>query len=287
MITLSILIPSYNHAHFIVDTLNSHVENNPFSYEIVIIDDGSSDNSVEIIQNWINKHPEVRTRFISRENRGVTSTLNQLIDLAEGKYIRMFGSDDLSFPGANQKLVDYLELTGDQAVFGFARVIDKKSKIISSNSIEFLKRKPSDYEKEMKRSIILRWAIVGPSLVLKRDSFEKIGKFNEKSLIEDWYLYLNLISAFKVSFLNTPVADYRIHDSNASRTKDKNKRIKNIESQLMSGEESLKKFSGKEFYMLKAEVSFLKSKLYFLRGEFIKCLKSLISFSFFYLRSYL
>lgn len=282
---LSILIPSYNHAHFIVDTLNSHVENNSFEYEIIIIDDGSKDNSVQVIQDWINQHPQVKTKFISRENRGVTATFNQLIDLSSGKYIRLFGSDDLTYPGANQEIINFLENSGDDAAFGFARVIDAAGNIVASNSIEFLGRKTEDYKHEMKRAVILKWAVVGPSLILKKSVFDTIGKFNEKSLIEDWYLYLNLISRLKISFKNQPVADYRIHESNTSRTNDKNKRIKNYESQIMSGEECLKHFTGKEKLMLQAEVFFLAAKKNLIMRDFIKCFWYLVKYTFCYFRS--
>lgn len=285
MITLSILIPSYNHAHFIIDTLNSHVENNTFSYEIIIIDDGSKDNSVEVIQGWINQHPEINTKFIARENRGVTATFNQLIDLAQGKYIRLFGSDDLTYPKANEEVVNFLEDSGKDAAFGFARVIDEKGKLLSSNSIEFLGKNVEDYLKNMARSVILKWCIVGPSLILRKSVFEKIGKFNEKSLIEDWYLYLNLISRCNISFLNRPVADYRVHSSNTSRTTDKNKRIKNFESQIMSGEECLRHFTGKQRFMLKAEISFLNAKKSFIMRNFVKCFSYLVEYTFCYFRT--
>lgn len=284
-VTLSILIPSYNHAHFIVNTLNSHLESNPFSYEIIIIDDGSKDNSVQVIKDWINQHPEVEIKLISRENRGVTATLNELIDLSRGKFIRLFASDDLSYSNANKDLVDFLEKSDCDAVFGYARVIDDAGTLVHSNSIEFLGRHVRDYQMDLKRSVILKWAIVGPSLMLRRTVFGVIGKFDEKSLIEDWYLYLNLISQCKVGFHNHPVADYRIHASNASRTNDRARRIKNYASQIMSGEACLKHFSGNQKYMLQAEISYLSAKKCLAGRDFIKCFLYLVKYTYFYFRS--
>ena len=260
MIKLSVLIPSYNHSKFILETLNSHVENNPFDYEIVIIDDGSTDNSVEIIQKWVDSHPEVKTNFVHRENRGITATLNQLIDMAKGEFIRIFGSDDVSLPHANRLMIDYIEKNGIDACFGYCKVIDENGLMIAENSIENLGKRISDYEKDVVSAIISKWSIVGPSLMMRKSVFNVIGKFDEKSLIEDWYLYINLAAKCKIHFIKECIASYRHHQNNASRTSDQKKRIRNYESQIMSGESCMALFKNRYRLELKVAVMLLRLK---------------------------
>lgn len=281
MTVLSILIPSYNHSKFIVETLNGHVEKNPFDYEIIVIDDGSTDNSVEVIKSWMVSHPEVKSKLISRPNKGITGTLNELIDLAQGKYIRIFGSDDISIPGANAMMVEYLETNQIDAVFGYCRVINEEGKEIAENSIIQLGQNPQDYSSDIKKSIITKWAIVGPSLMVKRDAFNTIGKFNEASLIEDWFLYMSLAAKTKLHFLQKEVAYYRHHQGNASRTKDPVRRVRNYNSQIQSGKDCLKFFSGKEAFFLQEAISLLELKKSFVARDVLKFPLYAIKYSFF------
>lgn len=261
MVKLSVLIPSFNHSQFIIETLNSHIEDNPFDYEIIIIDDGSTDNSVEIIQKWIDTKQDIKTTFIHRENRGVTATLNQLVDLASGDFIRMFGSDDISYSKSSALMIDYLEKNDLDACFGYCKVIDEKGLVTADNSIENLGKRVSDYQQDVTKAIISKWAIVGPSLMLRKSVFNVIGRFDEKSLIEDWYLYMNLAAKCKIQFINECVAFYRHHQNNASRTKDRIRKVKNYESQIHSGEMCLKLFETKEYRdMLSVEILKLKIK---------------------------
>ena len=281
MTTLSILIPSYNHSKYIIDTLNSHVENNPFDYEIIIIDDGSTDQSPKLIQEWVTNHPEVKTKFFSRENRGVTATLNQLVDLAEGEFIRFFGSDDLSAPHANEVMIDFLTKNKADAVFGFCEVIDQNGKIIADNSIIQLGKTIDLYQENLSKAIIANWAVVGPSLILRKSAFLKVGKFNEKSLIEDWYLYLNLLAKTDLRFVNKVVAQYRHHDTNASRTKDPVRRIKNYQSQIMSGKDCLTLYVGKRKRYLLEAVSLLELKLSFVEKSPVEMIIKGIKFLYY------
>jgi glycosyltransferase involved in cell wall biosynthesis len=126
---VSIIVPLYNHARYIEATLESFANEGYANLEIVIIDDGSKDNSIEIAQAWFARHPNTFSNvFLERqENAGITKTLNRLVARANGEFITMVASDDLLLPGGIQTRLKALERRPDWlAVFGDATVIDEQ-----------------------------------------------------------------------------------------------------------------------------------------------------------------
>lgn len=103
---ISVVMPVYNSAKFLVDALES-ISNQTFTdFEIIAINDGSTDKSLELLQNYAKK--EHRLRIVSRENKGVTKTLNEGIDLATGEYIARMDADDISLPLRFERQLKYL-----------------------------------------------------------------------------------------------------------------------------------------------------------------------------------
>ena len=89
---VSVLIPCYNHSEYVVECLNSVVKNDYGNTEIVIIDDGSNDNSANKIEEWINNNKSaVKTKFLTRANKGLAKTLNELLTLSTGDFICLLG----------------------------------------------------------------------------------------------------------------------------------------------------------------------------------------------------
>jgi glycosyltransferase involved in cell wall biosynthesis len=107
---LSIVIPSYNHAKFVLSTIKAAASIDIHDKEIIVIDDGSTDESVAVIQKFIeNAHSEINIRLISRENRGLVRTLNEGLSIALGKYFYVVASDDIPIPEGIVRLVNLLE----------------------------------------------------------------------------------------------------------------------------------------------------------------------------------
>ena len=87
-VLVSVIIPCYNHEKFIERTLNSVVADTYLNKEIMIINDGSKDNSDSVIRQWISIHEKtVAVFYINRSNKGICATINELVDKAKGKYI--------------------------------------------------------------------------------------------------------------------------------------------------------------------------------------------------------
>ena len=103
---VSVLLPSYNHARFVESAVRSVMEQQGVSFELIVIDDGSTDDSPQILEAL---QKELGFRYIHRENRGLVRTLNELLSLANGKYFCSFSSDDRMAPGRLAVQSAYLE----------------------------------------------------------------------------------------------------------------------------------------------------------------------------------
>jgi len=122
---VSICIPTYNRKDFLIETLDSILQQTYKDYEIVIVDDGSTDDTADMI-----KKLNFPVTYHRQENRGDAAARNKLIELAKGKYITFIDSDDLLLPDAVEKMVKAAESAGrDFIVYGPYYRIDKDGRI--------------------------------------------------------------------------------------------------------------------------------------------------------------
>ena len=278
-INLSYVIPCYNHESFVQLCLDSVKNDMIFDSEIIIIDDGSVDQSVKMISDWIANNPEIQIKFIQQKNKGVSTTLNRLFDLARGEYIRVIASDDLLIAGSSQNLLNKLQANSKKKmIFGDCQTIDMNGKIISDSHIKYRGQSVKKYTEKTAEAIIANWAVAGPGYICKKEIHTEFGRYDESLLIEDWNMYLRLAAHNCIMFLPEPVAKYRIHTTNTSITKDIKKRITNLESQYLGGYKNLNFFKFKYQLLLKSELSLLKSKIYFLKTEYTKAVLYVAAF---------
>ena len=143
---VSVVVPCYNHEKYVKETIESIINQTYKNIELIVIDDGSKDNSVEAIKEMIpaceKRFP--RFEFRHRENKGLSATLNEMVDWAEGKYFTGCASDDIMLPSKISLLVEKLESSDDSysVAFGDAIFIDD-----NSNEV-FIDRKTGEYTTE-------------------------------------------------------------------------------------------------------------------------------------------
>jgi glycosyltransferase involved in cell wall biosynthesis len=107
---VSVIIPFYNHNHFIKKTLDSILEDTYPNKEIIILNDGSSNPDDSNITNWIEQYKDtIEIRYIKRDNKGLTKTFNELIKMAYGEYILPCASDDYFINNTITKRVEILQ----------------------------------------------------------------------------------------------------------------------------------------------------------------------------------
>ena len=215
---ISILVPAYNHQRYVVNTLNSISEDNYPNKEIVIINDGSTDDTDKVIREWIAKYNDkVNVNYTLRENKGVTKTLNELVDKSQGEFVAVIASDDYLLPGGIMARYNYLKNNPPKlAVFGDCIVVDGDgSKIYESGlaDLHYVKKDRYLTEEGLKREIILGWSVPGGTLMVKRKLYNEI-KYDERYLIEDLDFFLKMVSKNVLGFIDMKVSAYRVHGKN-------------------------------------------------------------------------
>ena len=208
---VSVILPSYNHEAYIEESILSIVNQTYKNIELIVIDDGSTDHSCEILQK-LQKQYGFILEF--QENQGISKTLNKAIrQYAKGKYITCVASDDFLMSDKIERQINYMESDPDcSLVFGRVHVVDKNSKIIKGLTIV---DPVEDAVKSVQfESLIERNCIAAISSMYRKDIWEKCGGYDENSLIDDWGLWLEFTYYGKIVYLDEYFAYYRWHGSN-------------------------------------------------------------------------
>lgn len=264
---ISFLIPSYNHSSYIDHTLDSIVADaNSLDYEIIIIDDGSSDDTKSKIKLWQERNPLAVIKVIYRENRGLCATLNELVHQSAGDIIRLCASDDAIYKGSSLKILDEFESNEAQVLVGDAFVMDDRGVTIGKSAILLNGGNLQKMQTQigLKREIVSNWALPGPCVAIRKSVYEKVGYYSEDLLIEDWDFFLRVSALCTIQFLNTPFAYYRIHSSNTCKTISNSRRFQNNYSQLLAGKRRCHLFTGRLRALLELECMILRMKVAYL-----------------------
>jgi alpha-1,3-rhamnosyltransferase len=211
---VSVIIPSYNHARYIGETINSVCRQTLFDIELIIIDDGSADNSIAVIEKAISRFSDRRIVFVARENRGLCRTLNEGLELAKGKYFSYVGSDDFWEHSKLEKQTAAIEAAGSGygASFCDAYLVDADSNVVGRYGLLYRYRGGEIY-----RDLVWsRFHPPSPTNLFRRDIVTSVGGFNEDHFIEDKDLWIRISRNHKVAFVNEPLAFYRTHGDNTS-----------------------------------------------------------------------
>jgi glycosyltransferase involved in cell wall biosynthesis len=107
---ISVVLPIYNGEKYLVEAIESVISQTFADFELIMIDDGSTDGSRKILQEYAAK--DLRVKVVLRENRGLATTLNDSIDIAHGSWIARMDQDDIALPHRFQRQLEWLEKTG-------------------------------------------------------------------------------------------------------------------------------------------------------------------------------
>ena len=203
---VSVIIPCYNAEKYIVETIQSVISQTYENLEIIVINDGSTDRSVELIQTII----DPRCKLISVENGGVSKARNIGIKASKGDFIAFLDADDLyQKTNIEEKIVFLQQHPSLALVHSFEEVFDSESKQI----IEIAKGKKG---KVLNTLLSLKEKVIHSpsSVVIRRELLDKIGGFNEKlSTSADWEFWVRSAKQSSFGMLPKALTKYRIHDA--------------------------------------------------------------------------
>jgi glycosyltransferase involved in cell wall biosynthesis len=257
---VSIIVPMYNHVRYIENALESFASEGYPNLEVIILDDGSKDDSFSVAETWVKNHPNTFKNIVleRQTNQGITKTLNTLVKLSSGSYITMVASDDKLLPGGIQDRIAALNNRPDWlSVFGNCIIVDSENVIKATNGLKKLGN--SNYQALLNdhlraKELILRWSVPGPVL------------YDTELFFEDRDFYLRLLAKNALGFINIPVAAYRLHGENTILDK---RRIAQVYQTILKSEEkNLSQFQG-------IEQKSLKFILQISRNNMIRCSQSI------------
>ena len=208
---VSVVIPCYNHARYVKECIMSVIDQDFRNIELIIIDDGSKDASVQVIEEMRGACEARFTRFefIHRENRGLCNTLNQALEWCKGEYYAALASDDIWLPFKLRAQVEYLEIHPEVvAVFGGITLIDEHGDILrkveKAGSFGF------------KDIFLNHYFLPAPTALVRRTELQEIG-YDPLIKIEDWNMWLKLAKPHRLLVsLKESVTLYRQHQHNIS-----------------------------------------------------------------------
>lgn len=232
---VSVVIPCYNHERFVQNSIQSVIDQEYENIELIIIDDGSKDGSVEKIQEMADACEKrfIRFDFRSRANKGLSATLNEALEWCRGKYYSALASDDEILSDKIKFQVEYLENNQDiTAVFGGVQLIDK-------NNIKLEKITSKTRSYDFKDILMHKHDLPAPTQMIRMKDIKKVGGYDSSLYIEDWYMWLKLSQHHRISYINQVFALYRHHDDNNS---------KNFEKMHNGRIEILSLFEDSDFY---------------------------------------
>ena len=209
---VTVIIASYNHGTYIEQSIQSVLDQTYPNIELLVIDDGSTDDSVERIQRLQAQHG---FDFRVQQNQGLTNTLNGAIARAQGSLIVPFGSDDIMMPDRIAVQVAYMDGKPEVGICaGNIELIDAEGNLFPEKRQRrdvpfrrldfddmFLERKPYP---------------PAPTLMIRREALDKVGGFDPSIRLEDLYIELKITHAgYFIDGLNVVMARYRKHATNS------------------------------------------------------------------------
>jgi alpha-1,3-rhamnosyltransferase len=235
---VTVVIPAYNHQDYVQEAIYSVINQTHKNIELVIFNDGSTDNTDIKIKELL---PECKKRFarleyISKENEGLAATLNRAIDWAISDYLYIIASDDVAMPQAVDILYDFLSKYNEYALaVGDNQIINEKSErcywdkhknntnidravfhtfagYLGKNRIGRSNYKPCNYGTY---KTLLKGNYITNGKMIRIRSLIKVGRFMPGMKFEDWHINLQLSKYYKMKFIDQILFSYRWHNDNS------------------------------------------------------------------------
>ncbi len=209
---VSVCIPSYNYEKYIGEAIESVLHQTYTNWEIIVVDDASSDNSPALLEAYQRDYPD-RFHFVAAAaNRGIGNTLNHCISLAKGDYIAYLGADDRMLPDRLQVQVDYLlQNQSVGAVCSDVYAIDKEGQRVPV-SLPF-----STPVFDLRLQLLQGNFLNAPSALVRKKVFDDVGLISPVlQYVQDFDHWLRLLEHYELVRLDDKLTEYRIHGGNIS-----------------------------------------------------------------------
>lgn len=213
---VSVVMPAYNAEKYIGEAIESILTQTYCDFELIIVNDGSTDRTEEIILSY----SDTRIVYLKNEsNLKISDTLNRGIDIAQGEYIARMDSDDIAFPERLERQVAYMDQNHKCVVCGTGAILFEEG-------MEEQTVVPSDDPRYVKGQMIFHCPIIHPSVIIRKSTLQQnhICYNSEYNGTEDFELWWRLARYGEVTSLREKLIRYRIHPNQITGEKDYKKK---------------------------------------------------------------
>lgn len=209
---VSVLLTCYNHIRYLPAALQSVVDQSYNDYEIIAVDDGSTDGTRE----WLAARPEPIQKLFNEENLGTYGSLNAALAKASGEFVAVLNDDDVWAP---EKLAKQVALLDSDPKVGLVHTdgefIDGEGKVVPGKPLGF--RFPTFVTGDILLGLVYENKIIASAALFRRRCVDELGGFNPEYFGSgDWEMWFRIAMHWKVGFVPEPLTYYRVHGENAS-----------------------------------------------------------------------
>lgn len=209
--TVSVVIPTYNHERYIAEALDSVLAQTYKDYEVIVVDDGSIDNTREVVESF-----GAAIRYIYQQNQRMSAARNTGIRSAHGEYIAFLDSDDIWLPEKLEKQMKVFSTYPNLALVSCgALIVDMDGNLMG-------KIEKRNY---INRDVLIKDSTLknvipggGTNVVVRKRCFDAVGLFDESIQVtaEDWDMWLRIIAQYEIRFVEEPLAKIRLRENSVS-----------------------------------------------------------------------
>jgi glycosyltransferase involved in cell wall biosynthesis len=216
---VAVVIPCYNHATFVTRALSSVFAQTYRHIELVVIDDGSTDGSVDAVRRTLEQSP-FPSRFVCRPNRGAAASLNEGVALSDAPYVNLLNSDDVFAPDRLQTMVDAIAGQGFAWGFSGVDIIDAEGRpadpLREARALRILMQQGTIPLKPSVGFALLdaNVAISSGNLFFSRELFDNLGGFRDYRYNHDWDFCLRALRLHEPRYARERTYGYRLHGAN-------------------------------------------------------------------------
>lgn len=197
------MMPVYNAEPFLAESIESILRQTFGDYEFIILDDGSTDHSADIIRSYM----DPRIRFHQQENHGVVAARNKLLDLAGGEYLTFFDADDVALETKLEAQLKWLKAHPDTVLLGSsAELIDRNGKNLGYWRL-------SDNKRKNKALMLFQNQFVNSAVVFRKEAVGQLRYPEGLDSCEDYWMWWSLMGRGEGTNIPEVLLKYRIHDN--------------------------------------------------------------------------